>query len=127
MHCKSKETIDFVEAGNAFSNEKVQQDLGVAGRSKLNARLLEFVSIRLKIEKQLNGLCLKLLPFHFTGLPDRLCLLPKGRVFFVETKSAGKELRPRQLYVKKQLESLGFKVYKIDSKENINELILEYK
>lgn len=83
--------------------------------------------LKTKIENVLHGLCLKLVPLHFTGLPDRLCLLPGGRALFVETKSQGKDLRPRQAYMKRQLESLGFLVYKIDSKEQINNLINEHK
>ena len=83
--------------------------------------------LKSRIEKNLKGLCLKLVPLHFTGLPDRLCLIPKGRIFFVETKSPGKDLRPRQAYVKKQLESLGFTVYKIDGKDQIDNLINLYK
>lgn len=70
-----------------------------------------------------KGLCIKLLTFHFTGLPDRLILLPGGRMFFAETKSTGDSIHTRkskrQPYVKKQLEALGFKVYIIDSKESL--------
>jgi hypothetical protein len=65
--------------------------------------------------ERMGGLCLKLLPFLFTGLPDRLILLPGGRIYFAETKTTGEALRPRQKYVKKQLEKLGFKVYVIDT------------
>lgn len=65
--------------------------------------------------ERLGGLCLKLPAVYFTGIPDRLCLLPGGRLYFVETKSSGKDLSPRQLYVKRQLEGLGFQVFKIDS------------
>ncbi len=51
------------------------------------------------------------------GVPDRLVLLPKGKIYFVELKAPGKKLRPLQLKRKEQLESLGFKVYVIDSYE----------
>lgn len=70
--------------------------------------------------ERMKGLCIKLLAFHFTGLPDRLILLPGGRVSFAETKTTGEKLRPRQLYVKRQLEALGFKVYIIDNFDSLN-------
>lgn len=72
-----------------------------------------------------NGLCLKMLGLQFTGLPDRLCLLPGAKIFFAEIKSTGKKLRPRQEYVKKQLEKLGFKYYVIDTEEALQNCINE--
>jgi len=53
------------------------------------------------------------------GVPDRLVLLPMGRMAFVEFKAPGKKMRPLQIRRKKQLESLGFKVYCVDSVEQI--------
>ncbi len=61
--------------------------------------------------KQLGGLCLKLVCPGFTGVPDRLILLPGARVVFVELKAPGKKERPRQLYVQGLLRRLGFPVY----------------
>lgn len=75
--------------------------------------------------ERLGGLCLKLPAVYFTGIPDRLCLLPGGRLYFVETKSSGKDLSPRQLYVKRQLEGLGFQVFKIDSEAALAEFLRE--
>lgn len=80
-----------------------------------------------KIEIDCKGLCVKLVPFAFTGLPDRLCLLPGARLVFVETKSAGKQLKPRQKYVHEQLAKLGFTVLKIDSKEQVDDLVKTLK
>ena len=57
------------------------------------------------------------------GVPDRIVLLPGGRCFFVELKAPGKKMRPLQVKRAKQLESLGFKVYCIDSMEGIKEII----
>lgn len=61
--------------------------------------------------KRLGGLCLKFVTPGFTGVPDRIILLPGGRVLFVETKVPGKVERPRQLYVHGLLRRLGFTVY----------------
>ena len=61
--------------------------------------------------RELGGLCLKFEVPAFTGLPDRLILLPGARVVFVETKQPGKKERPRQRYVQDLLRKLGFTVY----------------
>jgi hypothetical protein len=77
--------------------------------------------LKRKVEKN-GGICLKFVSPGYTGVPDRLCIF-KNKFFFVETKDTGKELRPRQLFVKKILESFGLKVYKADSKEIVNEIL----
>lgn len=61
--------------------------------------------------QSLGGLCLKLVCPGFTGVPDRLILLPGGRVVFVELKAPGKKERARQEYVQGLLRGLGFPVY----------------
>lgn len=57
------------------------------------------------------------------GMPDRIILIPGGRVVFAEVKSPGEKLRPLQEKRKRELENLGFKVYVIDSKTEIDELV----
>ena len=37
-----------------------------------------------------GGMCLKWVCPGWAGVPDRICLLPGGRVFFVETKIPGR-------------------------------------
>lgn len=61
--------------------------------------------------EQLGGLCLKFVTPGFTGVPDRIILLPGARIVFVETKAPGKTERPRQNYVQGLLRRLGFTVY----------------
>lgn len=77
--------------------------------------------LRIRIENR-KGLCIKLYSSLFTGLPDRMCLLPGGRIFFVELKSTGKKQQARQKYVSKQLQKLGFNVVVIDTLEAVKEL-----
>lgn len=82
--------------------------------------------LRLEIKK-IGGLALKFVSPGFTGIPDRIILLPFGFIVFVEAKDIGKKLRRRQEYVKKQFEDLGFKVYKIDNKQQVKELCSIYQ
>ena len=81
-------------------------------------REVEQVLIR-KI-RSLGGLCLKFVSPGWQGVPDRLCLLPGGQIFFVETKSPGIKPRPLQLKRHEELRALDFDVYVIDSKEGVN-------
>lgn len=80
--------------------------------------------LKKEIEK-LGGLSLKFTSPGMAGVPDRLVLLPKGRIYFVELKAPGQKLRPLQLKRKEQLESLGLKVYVIDSYEKLKEVLDE--
>jgi len=72
-----------------------------------------------------GGWAVKMLPFQFAGLPDRLCLMPGGRVFFVELKSTGKSPSPKQEQVHAKLRRLGFAVYVIDHTRHITTQIPE--
>lgn len=76
-------------------------------------------ALRLAIKTR-GGLALKLTSLSFTGLPDRLILLPGARIYFVETKGVEKSPRPRQLVVQRQLQALGFRVWNIWSGEHLN-------
>lgn len=67
--------------------------------------------------RNLGGLALKFVSPGFSGVPDRIVLLPGGFISFVELKAPSKEPRPLQKRRKKQLEDLGFRVYIVDSKE----------
>ena len=66
-----------------------------------------------------GGLCPKWVSPGLDGVPDRVILFPGGRVAFAETKAPGKKLRPLQVRRKTQLENLGFRVFVIDSPEQI--------
>ncbi len=79
-----------------------------------------------KIEA-LGGWTLKLLSTHIKGLPDRLCLLPGGRVFFAEIKTTKKKPEKLQGIIHKKLRSLGFEVYVVDSSKIIDNIIEQYK
>lgn len=84
-------------------------------------------SLRNAVEVTLKGWCLKLLPQNIVGLPDRMCLLPGGRIFFVEVKTTGKKPRKIQTYVHEKLRNLGFKVYVLDKSQTIRNIIADYE
>ena len=75
--------------------------------------------------KVTGGIPLKLTAASFDGMPDRLILLPGGRIGFAELKAPGKPLRPLQLRRKHQLEALGFRVYVIDHPDQIGGVLDE--
>ena len=75
--------------------------------------------------KKAGGLAPKFVSPGLNGVPDRIVLLSSGRMAFVELKSPGKMMRPLQIRRKKQLESLGFKVYCIDEVSQIGGVIDE--
>jgi hypothetical protein len=75
--------------------------------------------------KNMGGIAVKFISPGFDGMPDRLVLLPHGRLAFVELKASGKKPRPLQVKRKRQLEALGFKVYVIDGEEQIGGVLDE--
>ena len=75
--------------------------------------------------KKLGGLAPKFTAPGLDGVPDRLVLLPDGRLAFVEVKAPGQKMRPLQLLRKRQLEELGFRVYCIDRPEQIGGVLDE--
>lgn len=76
--------------------------------------------------KRLGGLSIKLLPFLFRGLPDRMCLLPVGTVIFFELKSKGETPTPIQLSVHARIRNLGFRVEVVDDKSQIDTILNKY-
>ncbi|MBB6716350.1 VRR-NUC domain-containing protein [Clostridium gasigenes] len=83
---------------------------------------------RLKKEiEKIGGKALKFVSPGAAGVPDRIVLMPGGRIVFVELKAPGKKLRAMQEYRAKELRELGFRVECIDSIEKIKELVKELR
>ncbi len=55
------------------------------------------------------------------SVPDRLVLLPGGRMLFVELKAPGKKATPLQEREHMRLRKLGFQVDVLDSKKAVDE------
>lgn len=86
--------------------------------SKLERRLEKEI-------KRRGGLALKLTVPNRRGMPDRLILLPGEKIYFVEMKAPGKKLGLLQEKRARQLRTLGFSVYCLDSDEAIDDFLQE--
>lgn len=75
--------------------------------------------------KSMGGLAPKFVSPGFDGMPDRIVLLPHGKMAFIEVKAHGKKQRPLQVRRKSQLESLGFSVYCMDDATQIGGMLDE--
>ena len=76
-----------------------------------------------KAVKEKGGIAPKFVSPGLDGVPDRLVLLPGGKIAFIELKATGKKLRPLQVRRKSQLEKLGFSVYCIDRADQIGGIL----
>ena len=70
-----------------------------------------------------GGICPKFTSPGYDGMPDRIALLPEGRMAFVEVKAYGEKPRPLQLARHRLLRSLGFKVYVLDDPGQIGGIL----
>lgn len=66
-----------------------------------------------------GGMALKFVSPSFAGMPDRLILLPDGKMAFVEVKAPGQKPRPLQVKRHAMLRKLGFKVFALDAASDI--------
>lgn len=80
-----------------------------------------------KAVKQNGGVCWKFTSPGTAGVPDRIILMPEGRIVFVEVKAPGEEPRKLQISRHRLLRRLGFKVYVLDALEDIEKIISEVK
>ena len=75
--------------------------------------------------EEAGGECIKLT--GVTGLPDRMCLLPGGRIVFVEMKREGFKPRKVQFEWIDKLRGLGFCAGWCDSYESVERLMDKIK
>ena len=75
--------------------------------------------------KNAGGIAPKFVSPGYDGMPDRIVLLPQGRIGFVEVKDSGKKPRPLQLARHRLLAGLGFQVFVLDRAEQIPEIIMK--
>lgn len=75
--------------------------------------------------RAMGGIAPKLVSPGFDGMPDRLVLLPGGKIAFVEVKRHGEKTRPLQEARHGMLRRLGFKVYVLDDAGQIGGMLRE--
>lgn len=92
---------------------KIGSDRADISEKKMEQQLVRAV-------KAAGGICPKWVSPGWDGVPDRIVLLPGGRIVFAELKAPGGKPRPLQLARHRQLRRLGFKVYVIDSADQID-------
>lgn len=61
------------------------------------------------------------------GVPDRICLIPGGRIVFVELKTSRGNLRPEQHVQIKRLRRLGFRTVVIYGEHEADEFVREVR
>lgn len=59
--------------------------------------------------RAMHGMCWKMMP-TVAGIPDRLVILPNGRIVLVELKAPGGRLRPIQQVMHERLAAIGVDV-----------------
>lgn len=76
--------------------------------------------------KKKGGIALKWTSPGFTGVPDRIVILPQGQIFFIEVKRSGGKRTVRQIRVGEILEGLGCQVFVIDNLDKFEEVLERY-
>lgn len=72
--------------------------------------------------KKLGGLCEKWIS-GTVGWPDRIVIIPDGKIGFVEVKRPGEKPRPIQVHRHNQLRQIGVKVYVLDHPDKIGGIL----
>ena len=73
--------------------------------------------------KEEGGIAYKFTSPNRRSVPDRLCLLPGGKILFVECKAPGKKPTKLQAREHERLRAMGFEVVVVDDKKDANALI----
>lgn len=73
--------------------------------------------------KAQGGVCWKFVSPGTAGVPDRIILMPMGRIAFVEVKAPGESPRKLQLARHRLLRRLGFKTFVLDNPEQIGGIL----
>lgn len=69
------------------------------------------------------GLCIKLNPLWYVGIPDRLVLLPGGRIFFIELKIRTGRYGSNQVWWRTTLRRMGFRCETLWTMEQVEQFL----
>ena len=75
--------------------------------------------------KAAGGIAPKFVSPGFDGMPDRIIILPGGRIGFVEVKAPGKKPRPLQVSRHELLRQLECRVFVLDDTGQIEMILRE--
>lgn len=74
--------------------------------------------------RKVGGKAYKFVSPGQTGVPDRIVVLPGGRIFFIELKSEGRKSTLKQRQQQERLRAMGCTVYAdIDTKSKVREVL----
>ena len=93
----------------------------IANHADVSEKAIE--SYLMKKVEQAGGIALKYTNPYQAGFPDRLVLMPEGKMCWVEVKSKGKKPRMLQIQRHEQLIRLGYKVFVADSKDTVDKIV----
>lgn len=79
-----------------------------------------------RVTKRHGGWALKFTSPGTAGVPDRIVLLPGGRIAFIELKRRGKVAEKLQDWVQGRLRRLGFRVATLDTHDKIDAYFAEW-
>ena len=114
-----KKTIYKRESGEEVHDRHTKNEENKTMREKtIEQKLVQAVKAK-------GGIAPKFVSPGFSGVPDRLILLPDGKCGFVEVKASGGKPRPLQESRIRLLRQLGFKVYVLDGAEQIGGILDE--
>lgn len=78
-----------------------------------------------KAVRSRGGICPKWVSPGLDGVPDRIVMLPEGKIGFVEVKAPGEQARKLQIARLEQLRRLGYKSFVCDREETIEGILNE--
>lgn len=99
--------------------QRKQQDVNLQTRERyVEKKLVDGIA-------GLGGRCLKWVSPGTRGVPDRIVLLPGGRVLFVEVKRDGGSPSKLQKYWHRKLKNLGMDARFVEGVREVEELLDE--
>ena len=102
----------------SYTRDKFEECVGGLLEKRIEAGMRRKVTA-------MGGLCLKFVSPGCAGVPDRVLLLPGGRVIFVELKTDTGRLSPVQVRVIQRMQKLGIDVRVVYGKEDADKLMEE--